>query len=590
MTAIPAHPSAASTPGRPAETSAWEPLRNPVFRTLWIASFVANIGTWMQTVGAQWFLLDHHSGSATVAFVQAAASLPVLLLTLPAGVLAEFVDRRRLLVGVQAFQAATGSLLAALTLTGRMTPGLLLAFTFLLGAGAAVQLPAYQAFIPALVPRSQLGAAASLSSLGVNLARAVGPAIAGVLVTSVGTGGLFVLNAASFVVFAVALVTTRAPTGLRQRSAGFLNGLEAGGRYVRNAPTVRRILLRLVLFAAPANILWTLLPLVAREQLHMGAAGYGILLAAAGVGAVAGAVAAPRIRARLSPTALLTASGLVYGAGMLALGVTHSPAVAIVVLLPTGVAWIIVIAGLNAAVQSFLPAWVRARALSIYQVVLFTTFAVSAVAWGIVAQETSLADSFYLAGVLLIVGAVAGLRWPLRSSTPGQRAELVYWPEPTAPIAADDLSAPVQVIIGYAVEPGQRAAFLTAMAGLRRSRLRTGAFRWELYQDPADSSRYIEQFEVDSWEDHLEQHRDRLTADDHDFQQRVDSAARAVEPARHITRQMLGDERLLLRPVASFQRARRRQRPGQRWSAMPRWAAKRSKTGIGRVATTASGV
>jgi MFS family permease len=400
MTVSPVQPLPASTSGRLADTSAWEPLRNHAFRVLWIASFVANIGTWMQTVGAQWFLLDHHSSSATVAFVQAAASLPVLLLTLPAGVLAEFVDRRRLLVAVQGFQAVTGGLLAAATLTGHMTPGLLLAFTFLLGAGAAVQLPAYH-----------------------------------------------------------------------------------------------------------------------------------------------GAVAAPRIRARFSPSALLTASGLVYGSGMLVLGLTHSPAIAVVVLLPTGVAWIIVIAGLNAAVQSFLPAWVRARALSIYQVVLFATFAVSAVVWGIVAQETSLADSFYLAGALLIAGAVAGLRWPLRTSVPSQRLQGTFWPEPSVQVAGEDLSAPVQVVIGYTVDPGQRPAFLEAMAGLRRSRLCTGAFRWELYEDPADPSRYIEQFDVDSWQDHLEQHHDRLTADDHEFQQRVASAARAVEPARHITRQPVGNER-----------------------------------------------
>ncbi len=536
----PPSPATSSPPAQPAATSAWAPLRNRAFRALWIASFVANIGTWMQTVGAQWFLLDHHGGSALVAFVQAAASLPVLLLTIPAGVLAEFVDRRRLLIAVQAFQAATGGLLAALTLAGRMTPSLLLAFTFLLGAGAAVQLPAYQAFIPALVPRTQLGAAASLSSLGVNLARAVGPAIAGVLVLSLGTGGLFVLNAASFVVFGLILVITPGPARLKQRSAGFLAGLEAGGRYVRNAPFVRRILLRLVLFAAPANILWALLPLVARHQLGMSAAGYGILLAAAGVGAVAGAVAAPRIRSRLSPTALLTVSGLVYGAGMLALGLTHNPVVAVVVLLPTGVAWITVIAGLNAAVQSFLPAWVRARALSIYQVTLFTTFAASAVAWGIIAQLTSLADSFYLAGALLIAGAVAGLRWPLRAPASAERAQVAFWPEPAAPAAGEDQSAPVQVMIGYTVDPGQRAAFLAAMTGLRRSRLRTGAYRWDLYRDPADSSRYIEEFDVDSWQDHLEQHHDRLTADDREFQQRVVNAARAVEPARHLTRQDAG--------------------------------------------------
>lgn len=537
MSSTPAPASAGSVPrSAPGSASAWAPLRNHAFRVLWTASFVANIGTWMQTVGAQWFLVGHHSGSTTVALVQAASSLPVFLLTIPAGVIAEFVDRRRLLLAVQAFQAVAGGLLAALTLTGRMNPGLLLAFTFILGAGAAVQLPAYQAFIPALVPRTQLGAAASLSSLGVNLARAVGPAIAGVLVTSLGVGGLFVLNTASFLVFALALLTTRAPAQHLARTSGFLAGLEEGGRYVRNAPTVRRVMLRLVLFAAPANILWALLPLIARNQLGMDAAGYGILLGAAGLGAVAGAVVLPRIRARLSPTTVLTASGLIYGAGMLGLAATRTPVVAIAVLLPVGVAWIAVIAGLNAAVQAFLPSWVRARALSAYQVVLFTTFAVSATGWGFIAQYAGLARSFYIAGALLGAGALIGLRWPLLTFTPDERAAVTYWPEPAAPVDAD-LSAPVDVVIGYTVDPGQRDAFLAAMPGLRRSRLRTGATRWALYRDPDDPSRFTEQFEVGSWQAHLEQHQDRLTADDRNSQDLVRATTRAVTPARHLTRE-----------------------------------------------------
>lgn len=529
-----------STAAGAAARSAWAPLRSPTFRTLWIASFVANIGTWMQTVGAQWFLIDRHSSSTIIALVQAASSLPVLLLTIPAGVMSEFVDRRGLLLGVQAFQAATGALLAVLTLTGHLSSGLLLGFTFVLGAGAAVQLPAYQAFIPALVPRAELGAAASLSSLGVNLARAVGPAVAGVLVTSLGVGGLFVLNTASFVVFAIALATTTQPSTTPERSAGFLAGLEAGGRYVRNAPTVRRILLRLVLFAAPANILWTLLPVVARDQLGMDAAGYGILLGAAGLGAVAGALVLPQIRGRTSPTAILTWSGLVYGVGMLGLAATRTPAVAVTVLLPTGAAWIAVIAGLNASIQAFLPAWVRARALSIYQVVLFTTFAVSATVWGLVAQPAGLVSSFYASGALLVVGALLGLRWPLHPSTPDERAQVTYWPEPAAPIAADDLSRPVEVSIDYTVDSDQHEAFLNAMAGLRRSRLRTGATRWGVYADPDQPTRFVEQFELGSWQAHLEQHHDRLTTDDEQFQQQVRSTARAIGPARHLTREEAG--------------------------------------------------
>lgn len=217
-----------STAAAPADASTWAPLRRSAFRTLWIASFVSNIGTWMQTVGAQWLLVDQHSSSLVTSLVQSASSLPVLLLTIPAGLVAEFVDRRRMLIATQALQVAVGALLAAVTIAGHMTPTLLLVFTFLLGCGAAAQLPAYQAFVPDLVPLAELGQAAALSSIGVNLARAVGPAIAGLLVTRIGVGGLFALNAATLVVFALALLRTRSPARAPAARQAFLSGIEAG--------------------------------------------------------------------------------------------------------------------------------------------------------------------------------------------------------------------------------------------------------------------------------------------------------------------------------------------------------------------------
>ncbi|WP_432514575.1 MFS transporter [Kineococcus sp. SYSU DK001] len=539
MTSAAARTAGPADPGSP-----WAPLRGKVFRVLWIASFVSNVGAWMQTVGAQWFLLDAHAGSTLVALVQSATSLPVFLLTLPAGVLAEFLDRRRVLLAVQCFQVVLTALLCLLTFSGHLTPTALLLTTFLLGCGSAVQMPAYQALVPTLVAPGQIGAAASLSSIGVNLARAVGPAVAGLLVGSLGVGGLFALNGLTFAVFVVALVSVPGRTGAHPGGPHprFVQGLQAGGRYVRHSPFVRRAMLRLVLFVVPANVLWALLPLVARQRLGLGSAGYGLLLAAAGVGAVAGALLAPRLARVLDPTARLAWSGVVFGVGMVVLGTGRSLPLALVTLLPVGVAWIVVIAGLNSAVQASLPPWVRARALSIYQVVLFSATAAGAALWGVAAQRFGLPQAFGAAGVLLLAGAVSVRWWRLHELAAGAREVVDHWPSldvaaPGAPGPADRQDAhagPVLVQIRYEVAPGRLPEFLSAAGPVEHSRRRTGALSWDLYRCADEPGVLVEQFSVADWDDHLAQHRERLTRTDQQDQERLRAAATRVGPARHL--------------------------------------------------------
>jgi MFS family permease len=518
------------------DTSTWAPLRRSAFRTVWIASFVSNVGTWMQTVGAQWLLVDQHSSSLVISLVQTASTLPVLLLTLPAGLVAEFVDRRKLLIATQAFQVAVGALLAVVTFTGHMTATLLLAFTFLLGCGAAAQLPAYQAFVPDLVPRVELGQAAALSSIGVNLARAVGPAIAGVLVTRLGVGGLFALNALTFVVFGLALWTAHSPPHSPTPRQSFISGIEAGGRYVRHSPVVRRILARLVVFAVPANVLWALLAPVANDRLGLGSTGYGLLLGAAGIGSVGGALLLPRLRRRLSASWLIALASVVFGLAMIVIGTVRSPLLVILVLLPTGVAWIAVIAGMNAATQAFLPAWVRARALSIYQLVLFTSFAGSAAAWGALANLIGLPATYIAAGVLLLVGAATVPRWPMLDASVTGRDIVSYWPDPEITPTPDLVDAPVLVSLRYAVPVEHRTAFLDAMADLRNTRLRTGGTSWALYRDARDEAAFVEQYTVASWEEHRQQHEGRLTGLDQNFQERVGQLADRTDEAAHLFR------------------------------------------------------
>ena len=286
--------SSRSAPSPP-PASAWEPLRFfPIFRALWIAQFASNTGTWMQTVGAQWLLID--TSPLLVSLVQTASSLPVVLLALPAGALADLVDRRRLLLGAQLAMFLAASALAATAFVDAASPALILGLTFALGCGNAVASPVWQAIQPDLVDRELLPQAAALNGLNMNVARAVGPAVGGFVVAAAGAGWVFALNAVSFVGIAVVVASWRAPVradGPRER---LVEALRAGGRYVRHALIVRRLLYRAVLFIPAASAIWALLPVVAAANLHLGSAGYGLLLGTVGIGAVAGAVVIPRLR------------------------------------------------------------------------------------------------------------------------------------------------------------------------------------------------------------------------------------------------------------------------------------------------------
>jgi MFS family permease len=326
----------------------------------------------MQTVGAQWLLVGLPGAATLVALVQTADTLPDVLLAFPAGTLADAFDRRRLLILVQLFQVVVGTTLTAFTLTGHINPPLLLSFTFLLGAGGAMAVSPYQALIPELVPRNQLAAASALGAISVNLARAIGPAIAGLLIGSVGVGWVFALNTVTFLgLIAVLLIWRRPIDTAAQAPERFVSALRAGGRYLKYSPVTRRILFRLGLFVAPATAIWALLPLVAHQLLGLGAEGYGVLLGAVGVGAIAGAFALPRFSQRLSLNQLLVVASVAYGLAMAVLVTVHNPIAACVVLVPAGAAWVLVIANLNATLQVFLPGWVRARGLAAYQIVVF---------------------------------------------------------------------------------------------------------------------------------------------------------------------------------------------------------------------------
>jgi quinol monooxygenase YgiN len=385
------------------------------------------------------------------------------------------------------------------------------------------------------VPRSQLPAASALGGISMNLARAVGPALAGLLIATVDVAAVFALNALSFGFLALVLATwRRAPVEPDEVPEGFGSALRAGGRYIRYSLVVRRILLRSLLFVVPGTVVWALLALIANRRLGLGPGGYGLLLAALGVGAVAGAFLLPRLRARTSTNGIVLLASLVYGSSLVVVALVDQVVVVTAVLLAAGAAWLAVLASLNATMQLFLPGWVRARGLSTYQVVFVGGQGLAALGWGLLAQRFGLVAAFLVAAALMLAGAVSLRWWPLRNIEGLDRAPASYWPEPHLDFEPEPDDGPVLVTVTYLVAPEHEARFLDAMEAVRRSRQRTGASRWDLYRDGADRHRFVETFVVRSWAEHLRQHDERLTGADQALEERANALAEGPPEVKHL--------------------------------------------------------
>src|SRR3954471_12660851 len=412
------------------ESSPWAPLRQRIFAWLWVGVLISGMGTWMQTLGAQWLLIDAPNAAAVVALVQVANTLPVMLLAMPAGVLADAFDKRWLLFFVQVYFLVAGVSLLLLTIAGLMPPALLLVFTLLLGAGAAMQLPAWQASTPELVPRHEIRSAARLEMVGVNLARAAGPAVAGLVIASFGVETVFALNALSVIPLGVALLFWRRPrTETRTTRERFWPALRAGGRYAWHDPAVRRILVRLAVFLLPGSALWALLPLVATRRLGVGSGGYGLMFAALGIGAIAGALILGRVRRVLSTNATLTAAGLLMAGSLLALVVIPSYPAALGILVAAGLSWTSTISTLVAELQLFLPRWVMARGMAIWTMIFTGCQAVGALIWGLAANQVDLFATFVAASALALVAVALGMVWRVPDAGADDLDPVSYWSE-----------------------------------------------------------------------------------------------------------------------------------------------------------------
>ncbi|HJS04458.1 MAG TPA: MFS transporter [Variovorax sp.] len=503
------------TPAAPPD--AFAPLRQRIFAVLWTATVLGNIGSFMRDVASAWLVTDLSASPTAVALIQTAATLPIFLLAIPAGVLSDILDRRRFLIFVQLVLAAVSGTLLVLSHTGALTVQYLIALTFVGGIGAALMGPTWQAIVPELVPRADLKGAVALNSLGINIARSIGPAAGGLILATFGAAVTYGLDVLSYVFVIAALLWWKRPaTADSALAENFFGAFRAGLRYTRASRELHVVLLRAAIFFAFASSVWALLPLVARQMLAGGADFYGVLLGAVGAGAIGGALVMPRLRTRLDADAMLLLAALLVAGVMGSLVFAPPRWLAVALLLLLGLGWIVALTTLNGVVQSILPNWVRGRGLAVYLTVFNGAMAAGSLGWGLVAQAIGVPGTL-VAGALGLVAA--GLLFH-RVKLPKGEADLQpsnHWPEPLLdePVAHD--RGPVMIQVEYRIRKEDHAAFHEVMKHLSLERRRDGAYAWGLQEHASDPERVMEWFLVESWAEHLRQHH-RVSQADADLQ------------------------------------------------------------------------
>lgn len=489
-------------------------MRYPVFRAVWSANILANLGALIQSVGAAWLMISIAQSADMVALVQASTALPVMLLSLVAGALADNRDRRLMMLGTQFFMLTVAIVLAAFAWVGLVTPWLLLLFTFLIGCGSAFNAPAWQASVGDMVPRTELPGAITLNSLAFNIARSVGPAVGGAIVAAAGAAAAFAVNAASQVALIGVLARWRPAVASRSLPRESLRiAMAAGVRYVAMSPAIRTVLLRALIFGAGASGLMALMPLVAKELLGGGPLVYGLMLGAFGVGAVAGAIGASRLRRAISTEAIVRWACVAFAVATAIAGVSEGLTATMAGLLLAGAAWVQALATFNVAVQLSAPRWVVARALSLYQTAAFGGLAGGSWLWGVVAERESIMFSLLACAAVLLACAAFGVWRPLVQSEDLDLDPLRHWQEPDTAVPVDHRTGPVVITIEYVIREDDQLRFLAAMSERRRIRRRDGALNWRLLRDLSDPERWIERYETPTWLEYLRLNN-RMTRND----------------------------------------------------------------------------
>jgi predicted MFS family arabinose efflux permease len=498
------------------------PFRHAAFAVIWTATLVSNVGGWMYSAASGWLMTGLNPDPLIVALVQAASSLPICLFAIPAGALADIFDKRKYLLVVESLYTVLAVAYAILVGLNLATPINLLVFTFVLGAAGALTSPAWQAVVPQLVSKRDLSAAIAANSVGVNISRALGPAIGGAIISPFGIVAPFWLNAISNLGIVGALLWWRERRGPRTLlpAERFGQVVLTGFRYVRHNFALRCTLMRAIGFFLFASAYWALLPLVAREQIAGGPSLYGVLLGAIGVGAVGGAFFLGWLKLTLGPNHLMAIGALGQALAMVLYGLAREPLTALAAGIIAGASWIAALATLSVSAQVALPDWVRGRGLALYTTVFFGCLTLGSVAWGEIAVWVGLPIVHFLAAAGAIVAIPLTWRWKLQTELGVDLSPSMHWPAPimTQSIAKD--RGPVLVTVEYHIDPENRPAFLRAMAKLEHVRRRDGAYAWGIFEDTSQAGRMVETFLVESWIEHLRQH-ERVTKADRIVQDAV---------------------------------------------------------------------
>jgi len=508
------------------------PLRLAQFRRFYLGSVGAAFGYTMQSTIAAWLMATLTPSALMVALVQTASTAPALVFGLVAGALADIVDRRRLILTTQILLLASTALLGLATITGVIDPVGLLIVTAVVGAGFTFYLPAQQATVNDLVPREEIPGAVALSAVAFNVSRAVGPALAGGIAAWLGSGSAMLASALFFVAMIVAVQGWRSPVpaipGIPETVfAGVLSGL----RYARHSPPLRALIIRNLSFTVCAAALWALLPVVARDQLDLGAGGFGLLFGCFGLGAIAGALSIPRHLKRVPLNSVVNAGVVAWAAASALLAWAPLTAVAVVAVAAAGAAWVSVLASLSAGTQSSAPAWVRARAVAMNLVAMQASLAAGGVIWGWVAAE---------AGTRMALGAAAGallvllaLNYRVRVGL-GEEADVtpgVQLPDLALAVEPRPEDGPVLIQLEYLIPRENQEAFLLAVHAIESVRRRNGATSWRVFRDLGEEGRFVERFIITSWADYVRL-RSRATVTDRQAHERITRLQRPDTPIR----------------------------------------------------------
>ncbi len=479
-----------------------------------MASTVSNLGGLIQSVGASWMMTSIAESADMVALVQASTTLPVMLLSLVAGAMADNLDRRRVMLGAQFFMLIVSVALSVCAWTGLITPWLLLLFTFLIGCGAAFNAPAWQASVGDMVPRPELPGAVALNSMGFNIARSAGPAIGGAIVAAGGAAAAFAVNAVSYIALIAVLARWRRPPNPQLLPPETLRiAIAAGVRYVALSPAIRVVLVRSVVFGVGASAVMALMPLVAKTLIAGGPLTYGLLLGAFGVGAVAGVMGTARLRRALSTEAFVRGACVASAVATAIVGISAHLPVTLAALFLAGAGWVLTLSTFNVTVQMSAPRWVVARAVSIYQMAAFGGLAGGSWLWGVIAASEGVGTSLLAAALVLLVCAALGRWLPLEQSEALNLDPLRLWKAPATTLPVLPRSGPIVVTIEYIIREEDVVAFLHAIAERRRIRLRDGARNWRILRDLTNPQVWVERYETPTWLDYI-RHNNRLTQHD----------------------------------------------------------------------------